>query len=148
VAGIDHADGTLRSARRRCAGPIAGGRVQLHCGDSAHLPFRDAAFDKALAVHTLYFWQPPHPHLCEIRRVLVAGGRLVLAFRPGGADGVGDFPGAVYTFHTPEHVHDLLAAAGFGAIEMVRHAPDLVLAAAHAEGGLDPVADRPQEVTR
>lgn len=131
VAGIDHSEAMLRAARRRCAALIADGRVELHCGDSARLPFPNGAFEKALGVHTLYFWQPPAPHLDEIRRVLVPGGRLVLAFRPAGTRGATDFPSAVYTFHTPDDVHDLLVAAGFTAIEVVRHAPELILAAAH-----------------
>lgn len=133
VAGIDHAEVLLHSARRRCAALIASGRVQLECADSAHLPFPGAAFDKALAVHTLYFWQPPAPHLREIRRVLVAGGCLVLAYRPAGTRGTTDFPSDVYTFYQPEHVRDLLVAAGFGAIETLQHSPDLVFTVAHVE---------------
>lgn len=147
VAGIDHSDAMLRSARRRCAALIASGRVQLHCGDSAHLPFGDAAFDKALAVHTLYFWRPPQPHLREIHRVLVPGGRLVLAYRPAGTRGVGDFPDDIYTFHSADDVHELLVAAGFGAVETVRPSPDLALTAAHANGRRDPGDHAPQEVT-
>jgi len=131
VAGIDHSEAMLRAARRRCAALIADGRVALYCSDSARLPFPNGSFEKALGVHTLYFWKPPAPHLHEIRRVLAPGGRLVLAFRPAGSGGPADFPAAVYTFHTPDDVRDLLAAADFTAIEIFRHAPELVLAAAH-----------------
>ena len=130
VAGIDHSEAMLRAARRRCAALIADGRVQLQCADSARLPFPNGSFEKALGVHTLYFWQPPAAHLREVRRVLVPGGRLVLAFRPAGTDGAADFPPNVYTFHTPDDVHDLLMAADFTAIEVVRHSPELILAAA------------------
>jgi SAM-dependent methyltransferase len=132
VAGVDHAEAALQVARRRCAELIAGGRVQLQCADSARLPFPDAVFDKAFAVHTLYFWQPPGPHLSEIRRVLVPGGRLVLAYRPAGTRGVSAYPDDVYTFRTPDDVRDLLAAAGFGEIETRRHSADLVLTFAAA----------------
>jgi ubiquinone/menaquinone biosynthesis C-methylase UbiE len=132
VAGVDHADTMVRSAQRRCAALIASGRVRLHAGDSARLPFPDASFDKALAVHTLYFWRPPQVHLREIRRVLAAGGRLVLAYRPAGSPGATSFPDSVYAFHSPADVRELLGGAGFDTIETVEHSPDLVLTAAHA----------------
>lgn len=147
VAGIDHAETMLRVARRRCAALIAAGRVQLHRGDSAHLPFHAASFDKALAVHTLYFWRPPLPHLRELRRVLVTGGRLVLAYRPAGSRGAADFPDRVYTFHSPQDVHDLLVDAGFGEIDTIQRSADLVLAAARATGtrAADPNARTSEE---
>jgi ubiquinone/menaquinone biosynthesis C-methylase UbiE len=144
VAGVDHSETMLRAARRRCAALIAEGRVDLHCTDSARLPFGNGAFDKALAVHTLYFWQPPAPHLGEIRRVLAAGGRLVLAFRPAGTRGTADFPPEVYTFHTPDDVHDLLVAAEFTEIEIIRQSPELVFAAAH----VPPVAFTPTSISK
>jgi len=130
VVGVDHSEAMLFAARRRCAALIADGRVELHCGDSAHLPFADGRFDKALAVHTLYFWQPLAQHMREIRRVLSAGGRLVLAYRPAGARAATDFPSEIYTFRTSDEVHDLLIAADFTAIETVRQSPELVLTAA------------------
>jgi ubiquinone/menaquinone biosynthesis C-methylase UbiE len=147
VIGVDHAETATRSARRRCAAFIASGRVQLHCADSARLPLPDAAVDKALAVHTLYFWQPPGPHLGEIHRVLVGGGRLVLAYRPAGSRAAGQFPHGVYAFHSPQAVEALLVAAGFSAIESHWHSPELVLTAAHR--GLDsPLIPNPQGVTQ
>jgi len=133
VAGVDHAEAMLHAARRRCAGLIAQGRVHLQCGDSARLPFPVAAFDKVLAVHTLYFWRPAAPHLREIRRVLCAGGSLVLAFRPAGTPGSTRFPSDVYTFYRPEDVRDLLVAARFGTIETLRHSPELVFTLASVE---------------
>ncbi len=130
VAGIDHSEAMLHAARRRCAPLIAAGRVELHAADSAHLPFANGSFDKGLAVHTLYFWRTPEPHLREIRRVLAPGGRLVLGFRPAGTRGAADFPADVYTFHTPAALHDLLVAADFTAIDTIPHSPELVFVAA------------------
>jgi SAM-dependent methyltransferase len=131
VVGVDHSEAMLRAASRRCAALMTAGRVELHRADSAYLPFANSSFDKALAVHTLYFWQPPAPHLCEIRRVLVPGGRLVLGFRPAGTRGAADFPPDVYTFRTPNDVHDLLIAADFTGIDIIEHSPELVFVAAH-----------------
>jgi SAM-dependent methyltransferase len=148
VAGVDHAETMLRSAQRRCRALLAEGRIQLHCADSAGLPFPDACFNKALAVHTLYFWRPPSPHLREIRRALVAGGRLVLAYRPAGSRGAAAFPDSIYTFHAPEDVHALLAAAGFDAIETIAHSPELVLTAACAGRACRPTGHRTEEGSR
>lgn len=147
VTGIDHAEVMLHSARRRCAALIASGRVQLECADSAHLPFPDAAFDKALGVHTLYFWQPPAAHLREIRRVLVAGGCLVLAYRPAGTPGTANFPSDVYTFYSPEQVAELLASAGFGRIETLRQSPELLFTVAHVEAVDNLFVADPEEAT-
>ncbi len=130
VVGVDHSAAMLRAATRRCARLIAARRVELHCADSAHLPFPSASFDKALAVHTLYFWRPPAPHLRELRRVLAPGGRLVLGFRPAGTRGAADVPSDVYTFHSAAAVHDLLAVAGFTAADTVPHSPELVFVVA------------------
>lgn len=48
--------------------------------DGRRLPFADAAFDKALSVNTVYFWEDPASLLAELCRVLKPGGRLCLSF--------------------------------------------------------------------
>jgi SAM-dependent methyltransferase len=75
VSGFDSSAGMLEMARRRL-GPDA----DLHLGDLAGpLPFPDGAFDDviaALVLHYLEDWTGP---LAELRRVLVPGGRLIVA---------------------------------------------------------------------
>ena len=46
-------------ARRRCRRLIAQGRIALERGESSHLPYPDACFDKAYSVHTIYFGPIP-----------------------------------------------------------------------------------------
>ena len=45
------------------------------------LPFADAAFDKALCVHVLYFWNDLNQAFAEIARVLKPRAKLALLFR-------------------------------------------------------------------
>src|SRR5207245_1984340 len=63
IAGIDLSEEMVRMAERRCRRLIRDGKVTLSVGDSDHLPFLDQHFDKALSVHTVYFWADPVAHL-------------------------------------------------------------------------------------
>jgi ubiquinone/menaquinone biosynthesis C-methylase UbiE len=56
--------------------------VRCSLGEAAHIPYPDQRFDKAFAVHVIYFWPQPQQELREIRRVLRPGGLLVLGHRP------------------------------------------------------------------
>jgi ubiquinone/menaquinone biosynthesis C-methylase UbiE len=82
VCGIDTSATMLKMASQRNRKAIAGGLVRLDLGDSASLPYPSQSFDRAVSVHTLYFWPEPLDHLREIQRVLKPGGRLVLGFKP------------------------------------------------------------------
>ena len=118
VAGIDVSESMTAVATRRNRAAVAAGRVDLRTGDSNSLPFEAATFDKALAVHTLYFWDDPDACLRELRRVLRDDGRLVLGFTPKGNPRTASFPSDIYTFHSDDEVRAMLEASGFGAVEM------------------------------
>jgi ubiquinone/menaquinone biosynthesis C-methylase UbiE len=77
VLGIDHSATMIDLAARRNRRSIRDGRVQLVCGNFAALPYRDNSIDKILAVHVIYFTDVAS--ICEARRVLRPGGRMVLA---------------------------------------------------------------------
>jgi SAM-dependent methyltransferase len=84
----------------------------LGCSDD--LPFSDAAFDKALAVHTIYFWPSPERDLAEILRVLVPDGKLVLGFRPGDDPGFAQgYPSEIYNIRAAAAVEEAVRSAGF-----------------------------------
>jgi ubiquinone/menaquinone biosynthesis C-methylase UbiE len=108
---------------------IRQGKVALTVGDSDHLPFPDRHFDKALSVHTFYFWINPEAHLREMPRVLACGGRLVLGFRSKG-EMAEDFRASVYTFYTAEEVRGLLEASGFERVDLARAPGGLLTATA------------------
>jgi len=118
LAGVDPSDVMLGIARKRNAAAIRAGRMELKPGMSAHLPFGDAVFNKAFAVHTIYFWQRPERDLAEIHRALEPGGRFVLGFRPREDEAfVQNFPPEIYHIRPLGEVERLIAAAGFTGIE-------------------------------
>jgi ubiquinone/menaquinone biosynthesis C-methylase UbiE len=81
VAGVDPSDVMLRQATQRNQAAVASSKVELRCGSVESLPYSDAAFDKVVALHSLYFWPSLEQGLREITRVLVPGGLLVLGVR-------------------------------------------------------------------
>lgn len=112
IAGVDPSDVMVRVARRSCR-PYAD-RVDLRKGLAEQLPFEVGAFDRALAVHTSYFWPQLEPGLREIRRVLRDGGRFVLGFRPADdQSAVVSLPASVYKLHSNAQMHCTLRLVGF-----------------------------------
>jgi len=120
VAGIDVSETMVRMATRRCRSYIEQGRVRLEVGDSSCLPFPANQFDKAYAVHTIYFWEDAVAHLREIHRVLKPGGTLAIGLRPKATtSGADDFPDSVYTFYETGRVRELLAESGFANLRVL-----------------------------
>jgi ubiquinone/menaquinone biosynthesis C-methylase UbiE len=134
LAGIDAAPAAAKAAARRCRHLIASGRLELRAGDGASLPWQDGAFDAAFSVHTVYFWPEPARQIGELRRVLRAGGRLVLGFRERSEEAMTQFPAPTYRFYSADEVTALLAGADLANIEMRTSAtaPGLRIAVARA----------------
>lgn len=78
VHGVDQSEVMIRQAARRNRGALKSGRVALHHGLFANLPFEDASVDKVLAVNVAYFWQDTAAVLAEIARVMRPGGILAI----------------------------------------------------------------------
>jgi ubiquinone/menaquinone biosynthesis C-methylase UbiE len=131
IAGVDLSEEMVRLASHRCGRLMREGKVAVTVGSSEHLPFPDQHFDKALAVHTVYFWSDPHAHLQEIRRVLRGDGRFVLVCRSKDDAKAGDFPESVYRFYTSDEMILLLEASGFPRVEVTRTVDGLVAATAY-----------------
>src|SRR5258708_4225487 len=74
VAGVDLSTKMLRLATSVNREAVTSGRVDLRQGNGESLPYADDQFDKALTVHTVYFWQNPLVHFKEFRGVLRNGG--------------------------------------------------------------------------
>lgn len=81
ICGLDPSPDMLRLAAARLRAPLAEGRAELALGSATRLPWPDAGFERVLAANNVQFWEPRERGLEEVRRVLVPGGRLVLALR-------------------------------------------------------------------
>lgn len=120
LAGIDFSKLTHRHAIRRHRALVAEGRLEFRLGSSDRLPFAAASFDKAYAVHTIYFWTEPLDHLREASCVLRPGGRFVLGFRPAEDPGFQEtYPAEVYRIRPQAEVVELVRTAGFNVLDVV-----------------------------
>ncbi len=133
VAGVDPSERMLEMAARHNRRLIREGRVELNLGESSRLPHEEECFDRVYSVHTIYFWESPAAHLREIRRVMKAGARLVLGFRPKDERTSANFPSTVYRFYISDEVRRLLEAAGYEKIEIVEDR-GVAFAVAHRAG--------------
>jgi arsenite methyltransferase len=121
VAGVDLSPDMVKMAQRVAP------RADLRLGSSDALPFPNGSFDKALAVHTVYFWDNLVQHLSEIGRVLRPGGLLVLGFRPADAAALASFPRTTHHFRNADEIATALRSAGFGRIQTTSPAGSLVV---------------------
>ena len=76
VVGADPSSLMAELAVRRNSTLVRARRVEIVMASATSLPFADAAFDKALCVHVLYFWNDLDRAFAEIARVLKPGGKL------------------------------------------------------------------------
>jgi ubiquinone/menaquinone biosynthesis C-methylase UbiE len=127
VAGVDPSADMCRMAARRNRSSVAAGRVELRRASVEALPYPDGSFDKALSVHTLYFWPNLGEATAEIRRVMRSPGRLVLAWRHD-PEVIRRFPTSVYRFHDEATVVEALKRAGLGPVAVVHreHGPAIL----------------------
>ena len=110
VDGIDHSEVMLQTASARNYAAIAAGRVALHLGTVADLPFSDSTFEKAFAVNCIYFWESPLQGLAELYRVIKPGGRAGITVRDKHRD--------AYLAFRPERLREMFCKTGFSEIEI------------------------------
>ena len=122
VAGVDPSEVMLRQAIKRNREAIRAGRVRLQLGSVSALPYRDASFTKACAIHSLYFWPSIEDGLRELQRVLQPQARLVLAVRMR-RPGAGRLDPSRYGLGDREiaQLASQLEGSGFGEVETRQH---------------------------
>jgi ubiquinone/menaquinone biosynthesis C-methylase UbiE len=114
AVGADPSDLMVQIAVDRNRALVKARRAKVVVATAGDLPFADAAFDKALCVHVLYFWKDLHSSFQEMARVLKPGAKLALVFRSTQhADAVQSFPSDVYRFPEFAEVEAMLAEVGF-----------------------------------
>ena len=113
VSGIDYSATMLKIARRRNASAIASGAVDLTNGDVRSLPYADESFDRAFAIHCVYFWREPAACLREIRRVLRPDGVVAITIRPINQWHGRKPPADVFRLYRGDEVATLLSDSGF-----------------------------------
>lgn len=113
IAGVDFSPAMLAVARRRNARAIKAEQVDLRYGEVTELPFANASFDKALSIHTLYFWSDPIKGLTELCRTLKPGGILALTFLPRERWPGGETAATIAGVYAGQEVVQLMYEAGF-----------------------------------
>ncbi|MFV2102913.1 class I SAM-dependent methyltransferase [Micromonospora sp. LOL_024] len=148
ISGIELSPAMLAVARRRASALRR--RAELRQGDATRLPYPDASFGTVVCALSLCTIPDPVAALAEMRRVLVAGGRLLLL------DHVGSTWPPVYALqwlverftirtageHLTRRQLPLVRAAGFQIVETERLKAGTVERVYATKHGPAPVSDR------
>jgi len=81
IAGVDHSELMVASARRRLDGGRGDAALDLRCAEAGDLPFPDESFDLVFAVNSYHQWPDKEGALAEMVGVLKPAGDLVLSIR-------------------------------------------------------------------
>jgi ubiquinone/menaquinone biosynthesis C-methylase UbiE len=120
AAGLDHSPDMIEVARANNAAAVADDRLDLRVGDAGALPWDDGTFDVVTNLAAIDAMQRPDAVLRETARVLVSGGRCLVATmaRPEGDDaGARLMRWLMPRLYREAELAELLAGAGFGEIE-------------------------------
>lgn len=78
IVGLDYAEAMAQTAAEKARQARAADRVSFVRGDSEHLPFGDGQFDFVTCSNSFHHYPHQEACVCEMRRVLRPGGRLIL----------------------------------------------------------------------
>lgn len=120
VQGIDRSSDVVAAARRRFSANVRSGEARFDEGSVEAIPLPDASIDKAITVHTVYFWPTLDVGMVEFARVLRPGGRLVIGFLPKEHMDTMNMPREIFTPRQPDDIVRALRRSGFADIELRR----------------------------
>jgi ubiquinone/menaquinone biosynthesis C-methylase UbiE len=111
IAGADHSELMVETARRRLESRRGGAALDLRLAEAHALPFADEAFDLVYAVNSYHQWPQKEDALAEIAGVLKPGGEVVLSIRDFRTDG--RFEPAGQGERTAREAEPILKGLGF-----------------------------------
>lgn len=139
AAGLDHSPDMLALCMSRNRQAIADERLQLKLGDAATIPWPTESFTAAISANMFFFIYDPAAVLAELHRVLIPGGRLVIATISGPLPAASLcnwwlYPpmGPALNVHTDRQMEAMLTGAGFIDIRVTSEGGTLTLQLSHA----------------
>jgi ubiquinone/menaquinone biosynthesis C-methylase UbiE len=126
VIGVDRSSVMLRQARRRNAGPIREGRLELRVGDAQQLDADLSGFDLIYGINVRQFWTDQAATILGLAGRLGPAGRLALVYmRPPRGSTTGD--------EAAERLQKQFVDAGLAAVEhrTMRFDPPAVMVIGH-----------------
>ena len=123
AAAVDHSPDMVRLALDENRDAVAAGRLEIKEADAHSLPFPDATFTCAAMTGVLGFLRDPVAAFAEIRRVLIADGRLiVLGSDPElkGTPGAPEPMASRLHFYEDDEFENLARKAGFKNVRVER----------------------------
>lgn len=124
AAGIDHSLEMVQLASEINSGAINANRLTILEAGAEQIPFPDETFSCAAMTGVLGFLTDPVAALREIRRVLIAGGRLIVQGSDAKLRGTPAAPEPIASrlrFYDDDQLSRLAHNAGFSVIRVVRH---------------------------
>ncbi len=79
VTTIDMSEEMLKSAHLHAVDAGVADKIEFHLADGGDLPFEEGSFEVVIMINVLHHLEDPDAVLPEIARVLMSGGRLVVA---------------------------------------------------------------------
>ncbi len=123
AAAVDHSPDMVRLAQEENRDAIAAGRLEIKEGDAHSLPFPDATFTSAAMTGVLGFLHDPVAAFVEIRRVLIADGRLIILGSDPELNGTPGAPEPMASrlhFYEDDEFENLARKAGFKNVRVER----------------------------
>jgi SAM-dependent methyltransferase len=118
VTGVDPTPAMIRFARKLSASHPGRDRIRYLKGSAEDIPLPDASVTVVMAINSLHHWQDAAAGLAEVKRVLVASGRLLIADEEPAKGRWGHGSGPLTD---PAQVVRTVERAGFVEIETSRH---------------------------
>jgi len=131
--GLDVSQNMVAIARRSNTKAAVAGRVDVSRIADSELGLEPQSVDRAMSVHSIYFWRAPERVFEQLAAALKPGGRLVVGFTPEGPSVPARLRTAAYRFYSEQEIERFFSDAGLTNVR-IAHAPDISPSVAWAIG--------------